>query len=406
MTPAPTPPHDGSSVRSELPHAPAATTVTYPTEETAEPAEIDERPPSPWDRVLTIVTFMAVATLVTTLGVSFGRALNYPGEASVAVRSVDWVRDHGGGPVVDAAENWWYSHHRETGTARLTPGTAATDANAPTALRPIGAHQVAGDGEGVWESLPTARAGEHAGYATFLRPDPDHPEVMTAVARFDQHLVSTQLVAGTREPALDPSPDRGQVPAVLRPRLVATFNSGYKSLDSNGGYFADERFLRPLRVGAASAVIDDNGKLTIDQWGRDAHFGPHIAAVRQNLALIVDDGHPVAGLEDNLGNRWGSAGNQHQYTWRSAIGSDVAGNLYYVAGDQLTLATLARALGATGAVRGMALDIHPNMVHLFTYRHDAVAAEPIPSKLLDTMRGPSDRYLTPDRRDFFAITER
>jgi len=107
-----------------------------------------------------------------------------------------------------------------------------------------------------------------------------------------------------------------------------------------------------------------------------------------------------------LGNRWGSAGNQHQYTWRSAIGSDVAGNLYYVAGDQLTLATLARALGATGAVRGMALDIHPNMVHLFTYRHDAVAAEPIPSKLLDTMRGPSDRYLTPDRRDFFAITER
>ena len=52
----------------------------------------------------------------------------------------------------------------------------------------------------------------------------------------------------------------------------------------------------------------------------------------------------------------------------------------------------------------MELDIHPNMVHLFTYRHDT--AKPTPAKLLDTMRGPADRYLTPDRRDFFAITRR
>jgi len=46
------------------------------------------------------------------------------------------------------------------------------------------------------------------------------------------------------------------------------------------------------------------------------------------------------------------------------------------------------------------------MVHLFAYRHDKGAAEPTPSKLLDTMRGPTDRYLAPDRRDFFAITRR
>jgi len=67
---------------------------------------------------------------------------------------------------------------------------------------------------------------------------------------------------------------------------------------------------------------------------------------------------------------------------------------------------LARALAATGATRGMELDIHPNMVHLFTYRHDKSANKLTPEKLLDTMRGPADRYLSPDRRDFFAITRR
>ena len=228
---------------------------------------------------------------------------------------------------------------RTGGTPTITPppprGSSRVERPPAPPLRPrctlSGAHPATGDGEGTWQSLATGRDGEQAGYATYLRPDPEHPDVTAAVARFDQQLVSTQLVAGTLEPTPDPAPDRGQVPAAMRPRLVATFNSGYKAIDSNGGYYADQQQLQPLRDGAASAVIDDTGKLTVSQWGRDAHLNPHLTAVRQNLALIVDDGHPVAGLEDNPDNRWGSAGNQHQYTWRSAIGSDAAGNLYYVA---------------------------------------------------------------------------
>lgn len=358
-----------------------------------------------WNRVLSIVTWVAWVVFLTVVGTSYGRALAYPGEASVAVRTVDWVRDQGGGPVVDAAENWWYSHHHDAATPKL--GAGPTGANAPTALRPLGPHlRAPGDGEGVWQALPTDHDAEQTGYATFLRPDPDHPELRTGVARFDQHLVRTQLVAGTREPVLDPAPGHGQVPATIRPNLVATFNSGYKAIDANGGYYADRHQSQPLRDGAASAVIDDTGTLTISQWGRDARLGPHITAVRQNLALIVDDSRPVPGLVANLDGRWGKVGNEHQYTWRSAIGSDAAGNLFYVAGDQLTLPLLARALAATGATRGMELDIHPNMVHLFTYRHDKSANKLTPEKLLDTMRGPADRYLSPDRRDFFAITRR
>ncbi|HTK65826.1 MAG TPA: hypothetical protein VL595_25815 [Pseudonocardia sp.] len=350
------------------------------------------------------VIWVCAVVAVTVVGASYGRALTFPGRASVAVRTVDWVRDHGGGPLVDRAENWWYSHHRGTSTAAPPVGVVVTDS--PAALKPLGAAKGSRDGEGVWEALPTGRGIGHPGYATYLRPDPAHPEVLAGVARFDQRLVRVELIAGTREPAPDPAPGKGQVPEAIRDRLVATFNSGYKLIDAAGGYYADKHPLRPLRDGAASAVIDDTGRLSVGEWGRDVGLGPHTVAVRQNLGLIVDGGRPVPGLEANRGNRWGSSGNQSQYTWRSGIGADAEGDLYYVAGDQLTLATLARALGATGALRAMELDIHPNMVHLFTYRHDDGAAGPIPSKLLDSMRGPADRYLVPDRRDFFAVTRR
>jgi hypothetical protein len=241
-------------------------------------------------------------------------------------------------------------------------------------------------------------------YSTF-RPDPSHPGVVVGVARFDQRLVTAHLIAGTREPDRQLWPEGGQVPAGQRASLVATFNSGFKMSGAHGGFFADGRLARPLRDGAASLVIARNGRVSVDQWGRDRRFGPDVAAVRQNLTLIVDHRAVVAGLEVNHDDRWGSAKNQFQYTWRSALGVDAAGNLYYVAGDKLTLATLARALAATGADRGMELDIHPAEVHLFAYQHP-VGAPLSPTKLLGTMCGPADRYLQPDQRDFVALSLR
>jgi hypothetical protein len=109
--------------------------------------------------------------------------------------------------------------------------------------------------------------------------------------------------------------------------LVATFNAGFKMAAAHGGFYADARMARPLRDGAASLVIGRSGRVSVDRWGRDRHLGPDIAAVRQNLALIVDHGTVVPGLDVNRDNRWGSARNQLQYTWRSAVGVDNAGIL-------------------------------------------------------------------------------
>jgi hypothetical protein len=352
--------------------------------------------------------------------VSYTRALLYPGQASVSVRTVEWIRDHGGGGLVDAAENWWYAHHNAPTTAPPPGGpaplgvTAASETadaeKVPAALPALGIHPSAG--EGVWRPGPVVVHGAPVMYETFVHPDRAHPGVLAAIARFDQHLVAARLIAGTTEPDRHSWPEGGQVPPDLFCTLVATFNSGFKIRDAHGGFYADSRVVRRLRDGAASLVIHRDGRISVDKWGRDAHLGPTIAAVRQNLALVIDNGVPAAGLDVNAGGRWGSSDSQLQYTWRSAIGVDADGNLFYVAGNKLTLATLTRALADANVVRGMELDIHPAMVHLFFYQHPTVnksAHASIPlvaTKLLLTMRGPVSRYLSPDQRDFVALTLR
>lgn len=354
-------------------------------------------------RVFRPIVVLAVIMATSLATFSYTRALVYPGQASLSVRTVDWMRDHGAGPLVDAIENWWYVRHPHVvrpGTP--TPTGPAVGPGAPAPLARLGT--TFDPREGRWTGGAPGTDGSANMFATYLRPDPQDPDLLTAVARFDQQRVAARLIAGTREPDRHLWPEGGQVPPALRPALVATFNSGFKLDGSRGGYYTRERVARPLQNGVASLIIDDTGHVTIGEWGRDAHLGPHVCSVRQNLALIVDGGKPVPGLDRNVDNRWGTTKNQMQYTWRSAVGVDGAGHIYYVAGDQLDLSMLARVLAATGSTRGMELDIHPQMVHLFYYGHDTGNLRP--TKLLDTMRGPTDRYLSPDQRDFFAIYQR
>jgi hypothetical protein len=354
------------------------------------------------------IAALVVVVALIPIGVSYGRALIYPGNASFTVRTVEWVRDHGGSPLVDFAENIYYRLHAPSNAAPApstlpqASGTAVASAPAPLSTLP-GATAL--PGEGVWQAGPRI-AGRASGlYTTFIRPDPQHSSVVAGVARFDQRLVSAHLIAGTKEPTGLGWPEGGQVPPELRAGLVATINSGFKMKDANGGFLADGRTAVPLRNGAASLVIDRSGRATIGVWGRDVGPGADIAAVRQNLELIIDHGQPVAGLDINAGGRWGTASNQLQYTWRSGVGTDAQGNLIYVAGAGMTLSTLAQALSQAGAVTAMQLDIHNQMVDMFSYAHSS-ADQLTSTPLLPDMYGPPDRYLRPDQRDFIALTAR
>jgi len=348
---------------------------------------------------------VAVAVLLVAVvvpSVSLVQALTYPGEASTTVRLVEWARDHGAGGLVDVVENWWYS--RPPATAPPVPADLPTPPTvvAPGAPASLRAFAPSLPGEGMWTAGATSGGGEPMIYTTFERPDARHPSVVAGVALLESRLTATRLIAGTREPVPRTWPEGARVPSALRSSLVATFNSGFKMQDAHGGFVADGRTAVPLRDGAASLVVHRDGSATVGQWGRDAVTSPDVVAVRQNLDLVVDGGNPVRGLDGNNGQRWGSAKNQLQYTWRSGIGVDAAGNLLYVAGTGMNLVTLAAALVQAGAVRGMQLDIHSQMVDFFSYRHPGSPA----ARLLPTMPGRLDRYLVPDQRDFVAVTSR
>lgn len=340
---------------------------------------------------------------------SYVSALTYPGEASFTVRTVEWVRDHGGGGLVDVLENWWYSQPPSAAAPNVAslPSPATSLPSLPREPAPI--RVAAGlkplPGEGRWAAGRAGPGGVPAIFTTFERPDLQHPSIVAGVARVDPRATRLQLVAGTTQPDRTGWPERAQVPVHARAGLVATFNSGFKMVDAHGGFYADGRTAKTLRPGAASVVIRADGSATVGEWGRDATLTPDVVAVRQNLELVVDQGHPVAALADNTGGRWGSTHNQVQYTWRSGLGVDAAGNLIYVGGGSMNLTTLADALVQAGAVRGMQLDIHTEMVDFLTYPVGADHAA-YGVKLLPNMAGSADRYLVPDQRDFFAVTLR
>jgi Phosphodiester glycosidase len=351
---------------------------------------------------------LSAAVLIGTAAwpVSYVRALTYPGEASFTVRTVEWVRDHGGGVLVDLLENWWYSRPPSAAAPNIAslPSPAAALPSRPrepapipvaTGLKPL-------LGEGPWTAGRAASNGAPAIFTTFERPDAQHPSIVAGVARIDGHATRLRLVAGTTQPVHTGLPQQAQVPVDARANLVATFNSGFKMIDANGGFYADGRMVKALRTGSASVVLRADGSSTVGEWGRDATLTPDVVAVRQNLDLVVDQGRPVAALADNTGSRWGTRNNQLQYTWRSGLGVDAAGNLIYVGGGGMNLTTLAAALVQAGAMRGMQLDIHTDMVDFLTYPVGADHAE-YGVKLLPDMAGGANRYLVPDQRDFFAV---
>jgi hypothetical protein len=191
--------------------------------------------------------------------------------------------------------------------------------------------------------------------------------------------------------------------------LVAAFNSGFRLKDAQGGYFAEGQTLGTMRTGAASFVIDDNGTATVGQWGRDVSSTTGVAAVRQNLDLLVDGGHPVPGLYPLDTTRWGFTLGNAVYVWRSGVGVTANGALVYAGGPGLNITTLADVLARAGAVRAMELDINTSWVNLATYDPVVPATAATPGNgvtLLPAMSGGPSRYFGAWNRDFIAMSAR
>lgn len=269
----------------------------------------------------------------------------------------------------------------------------------PAPIRPLATPQL--PGEGVWQPAGTRLASGYGIYTTQLRSGAGYPPA--GIAWINTAATRLVLYAGTSEP-YGVWPQQGAVAAAQAPGLLAAFNSGFKVYAYQTGWYDQGRTAIPLRPGAASLVIFANGTATVADWGRDVGSGPSVAAVRQNLTLLVDHGVAAPTVADP--GLWGAVLGGGAYTWRSGLGVTANGDLVYAAAPGLDPAALARLLIAAGAVRAMELDINPEWVSFSAFTHAAGGGLTGAVNLLAGMYFSPGHYLQPFSRDFFAVFDR
>ena len=197
-------------------------------------------------------------------------------------------------------------------------------------------------------------------------------------------------------------PGRPRIARSSRPHLLAAFNGGFLLATGSGGYEQAGKVISPLQRGRASLVIYRSGAASIGAWGhRVPKPGQRVYSVRQNLSLLVSNGHPTAAAF-GAWTYWGATLGGGELVARSALGENGKGQLIYVASMSASPADLATALVKFGARNAMELDINPEWVQL------AYAKKP-GGRLHAGITGqarPANQYLVGWIRDFIAVMAR
>jgi hypothetical protein len=382
-------------------HRPALPTTPSPTHSPTRTAQ----------RVRRVLLAACLLALVPVL-VSYAATMLEPSNSSLGIRSVEWLRDHGAAGLVTKVESIYYTLEApakggpalhalpKVGTSTLgAHGEVIPIVDRPPRVRPLAYPPL--PGEGVWR--PT-QANESRSdpplLVTTFRSDPsEYPRLVAGVAWINTSRTTVSLYAGREQPSVE-LPSRGpmDVPIRYRHKLLATFNSGFKLVDANGGWALDGHVYASMRDGQAAFVRYSDGRYDVIDWHGGSCVPKNVVFARQNLPLIVSGGRPNPNLNDSA--EWGATLGNAVQVWRSGIGVDRHGNLIYAAANYQTVASLAEILIHAGAVRAMELDINSYWTTFNAYAHPGARQ---PFKLLEEMERPAERYLTPDDRDFFAL---
>ncbi len=352
---------------------------------------------------------VVIVVFLLWLAWSIGGALMAPGTDTTTARLAEWARFNGMGWAVDELEQVQYQLDPpkvggslaggipRVSTERATPSRVA----GPAAIRPQ--VQPPLSGEGVWQTLVSLH-GKPAIRAAFLRPDAAHTSYLVGVAWLDQKLVKMVLHPGFSVPGGSGWSQPSYVPTSRRDSLLATFNSGFTMQDANGGYWQDGQTASPLRQGAASMVLYKDGQVKVVKWNAAAP-GPDVAAVRQNLGMLVENGKISPDVNSTTTRTWGKTVGNPTFVWRTALGVRRDGSLVFVVGASMSVPTLATIVHDAGAVSAMELDINKAWTNFITYTHPR-AGVAVPHMLTKDAHPNPYRYLQQSSRDFVAVYAR
>jgi hypothetical protein len=226
-----------------------------------------------------------------------------------------------------------------------------------------------------------------------------------ALLSFDQRLVQLRLHSGT----VDAGGSGWRFgPAVFGTelcRLVAAFNGGFKFSTGAGGFESYGRLGAPLGDGLGSIVTYTNGRTDIGGWHAGVPAaGTPVASVRQNLALLINNG--TAAASQDCISCWGATLGAVRDPARSALGITADGRLVWAGGEHLTPSELAGALLGADVVRAVELDINPEWVAGYLYGHRGGVGPLAPVPVVPGQNGVPGFFLAPYSRDFFTIEAR
>ena len=261
-------------------------------------------------------------------------------------------------------------------------------------------------GEGIWQPYLQDAKGETLAYRTFLQPDPKRPYSLVGLVAFDLSRTHLHFQLGFEEPYADGVAWKasGSIPAgdLVPGKLVAAFNGGFKVRHGHFGAMLNGKTAVPPRDGMATLVFYKDGRISLGPWDPAFLHDGRIQAYRQNGPLVIDRGNLNPQTDDP--NNWGYTLSGGTVTWRSGLGISQDGRtLYYLAGPNLTIHTLAAAMQAAGIYNAMQLDINNYWVHFNSFA--VQGGKLTPEALFPEQANENpDRFLHPYARDFFYVT--
>ena len=355
-------------------------------------------------------TLALLLILLAPVLYSYVTTVTKPSSLPLGIRSVEWVRTHHGAWLVNEAERIYYGWNAPAKggpTLKTLPQVGTPPARSrgprrsyrPKSIVPILRPRL--PGEGVWRSTGRVVDGATPVLVTTFRSEASYPRIVAYVAWFDHTRTQLALYPGRYEPPHATPRGPMQVPHAQRWRLLSTFNSGFLSRDSHGGFFVNGTSAAPLQRGQGTVIAYNDGRVDVVSWTGGVTPPTNVVLAEQNLPLIVAHSKPNPLLAD--GSRWGSTLGNAVRVWRSGVGVDRRGNLIYAAANDQTAASLADILIHAGVVRAIELDINAEWPSLITYGRGGVGYA---TKVVPNSQQSIGRYLVPDDRDFFAIYRR